>query len=210
MIIKNVEESITDETLNRLREMLQIKRKKFEDGLKAYTEIQAAIQNATERRDKICSAVDSITDKYKNFYQLRRRDKIFIEKYFLIMKDAFSGSVGKRNLSGDENALKETFCKIISKLHECGTYTIKATGERKHTFEISFTSKLLHTIDQNLPIWDSIVAEDHFKMSAGKEMTAEARWSAYKDYKDKFENYVNDENRGRILIELFDEKYGEI
>ena len=34
---------------------------------------------------------------------------------------------------------------------------------------MSFSSKILHTINHNLPIWDSIVTKDHFDIKAPAE-----------------------------------------
>ena len=132
MIIKNVEESITDETLNRLREMLQTRREMLEKGLKAYMKIQKCAESGGPINDEF-------KNNYTNFYKMtiRRPDEKFKNKYFKMM-DTFLHD--KSLLDNTEGAFKDT----ILGLYKCGINDNKATEEndREHTFEISFTSWL--------------------------------------------------------------------
>lgn len=197
-MIINVKESITDETLNRLREMLQIRREMLEKGLKAYMEIQKCAESGGPIND-------DFKETYTIFYKMnsRRPDETFKDRYFSILCEQLPDNT--------ECAFKY----IISELYECGIRSNKATGERDHASEICFTSKLLHTVDPNLPIWDGIVAKDHFGWKhktpeaktvedAAKE-AAELCWDAYSSYKKAFTDYMNCHSRGQRLIELFNE-----
>lgn len=207
MIIKNVEESITDETLNRLREMLQIRREMLETGLKTYIKIQKCAENGGPIND-------DFKKNYTIFYKMnsRRPDETFKDLYFSIL------DILIRDNPLPDNT-KDVFKHTISKLYEFGIRSNKATGERDHASEICFTSKLLHTVDPNLPIWDGIVAKDHFRWKhktpeaktvedAAKE-AAELCWDAYSSYKKAFTDYVNCHSRGQRLIELFNESCGD-
>lgn len=75
--------------------------------------------------------------------------------------------------------------------------------------ELSFTSKLAHTINNNLPIWDSIVATKHFgynKPNSSLSNVYTATINIYKAYQEDFYNYMKSPE-GKLLIDLFDEMF---
>ncbi len=123
---------------------------------------------------------------YKNFYKMSRRGHIFCEKYFLIME----------KLKNSKNINFETIFEEVYKI--------------KNTNEISFTSKMLHSINPKYPIWDSIVTKSHFKIyvpyyKANKKLLCEK----YSEYLLQFEEYKSS-NNGKTLIKLFNEKFPNI
>ena len=77
------------------------------------------------------------------------------------------------------------------------------------TYEMSFASKLLHTIDPLHPIWDSVVTGRHFEMKApyasskNRETTCCKR---YAEYEDKFYDYMSTDE-GCMIIHMFDERF---
>lgn len=77
--------------------------------------------------------------------------------------------------------------------------------------EISFSSKLIHVINPNRPIWDNNVAVQHFNMKVpGYNIEHTLRQKEiiklYHEYCSRFYEYV-DSSEGRTVIEMFDEKY---
>lgn len=82
---------------------------------------------------------DDYQNVYKVFYGLARMGKTFCENYFKEME----------RLKADKD--KTTFKTIFEAISK----------ERNET---SFASKMLHTFKPEFPIWDRIVATDHFGM----------------------------------------------
>lgn len=77
--------------------------------------------------------------------------------------------------------------------------------------EISFSSKLIHVINPNRPIWDNNVAVQHFGMKLpGHGVDGSIRQReivrAYHEYCSRFYEYV-DSSEGQTVIQLFNGKY---
>lgn len=77
--------------------------------------------------------------------------------------------------------------------------------------ELSFSSKLIHVINPNRPIWDNNVAVQHFGLKLpGYGVDSSTRQTeivrAYYEYCGRFYEYV-DSSEGQAVIRLFDEKY---
>lgn len=106
---------------------------------------------------------------YADYYGMTRRGKDFCKEYFKIME----------KLKGEINLDFET---VFDRVYDIA-----------HTDEVSFSSKMLHTINPDLPIWDSIVAEDHFGMKV----------RYYKAYLREFNKYKLSK-KGQYVIGLFD------
>ncbi len=127
-------------------------------------------------------------NNYKSFYRIARKGRTFCDQYFVIME----------NLKNIKNIDFETIFDQV--------YTIKNTNE------ISFSSKMLHSINSNFPIWDSIVTKGHFKINvpyykykANKNLLCEK----YIEYTSQFEQYKLS-NNGKMLINLFNKKFPNI
>lgn len=112
---------------------------------------------------------EGFRNKYADYYGMARRGKNFCCEYFKIME----------RLKGEINLDFET---VFDRVYEIA-----------HTDEVSFSSKMLHTINPDLPIWDSIVAEDHFGMKV----------RYYKAYLREFNKYKLSK-KGQYVIGLFD------
>ena len=85
---------------------------------------------------------------------------------------------------------------------------LKETGGR---LELSFSSKLIHVINPNRPIWDKIVAENHFKMKppgydGGKSARQKEIIKLYHEYCSRFYEYLDSTN-GQAILQLFNDKY---
>lgn len=103
---------------------------------------------------------------YSNFYTLdnRKLTPEFKLEYFRIMEE----------LKSNETNDLET---ILFKLHD-----IPLRGSFK--FHFSFASKLAHTLDENVPIWDSQIA----KMFSFKRPTGDDSAKIADDFIDQIEN----------------------
>lgn len=156
-----------------------LKKPKLVDGYKKYISIMSKIKETNIVLDL------QLQKEYKIFYGLKRYySPEFCNQYFTILQE-----------------LKNEEIDFIS--------VFKRVKNIKGSCEISFTSKLVHTINPNFPIWDSIVTKGHFKISApyyqikNKEQICCER---YEQYYSEFKNYMNTQE-GKILINKFDEAF---
>lgn len=77
--------------------------------------------------------------------------------------------------------------------------------------EISFSSKLIHIINPNRPIWDNNVAVQHFAMKLPSyDMDSSIRQKeivkVYHEYCSRFYEYL-DSSAGQAVLRLFNDKY---
>ena len=120
---------------------------------------------------------------YENFYTLGRYSKEFRRDYFAYMERC-----------------KET----VPSFEEALSYFLKYG-----TLEVSFSSKLVHTLDPEQPIWDKNVTDRHFgyKIPAyGTKDREKKILDRYKRYKRDFLNYVASDD-GKAVIRAFDEAF---
>lgn len=193
----DVKKDINNETEGKIRDILR--KPELVYGLNEYIKIQR-VANNTEKEFKN----DSIKD-YRNFYRMTNSwyHDDFINTYFSILND-LRGSYNKSNLEAN-------FKMILNRLHKCG---IKyKNGKINNRYEMSFTSKLLHTVDPILPIWDSVVATKHFGYSLPSKEEKDREndipalyYRKYDEYRKNFKEYIADDKKGKILIRLFKEK----
>lgn len=125
-------------------------------------------------------------EKFREFYQLRRfYSDEFVDGYFKVMEEL-------KNVP--DVSFEMAFPKVLG---ICGTY------------ELSFTSKLVHTINPDTLIWDKIVTGDHFKIKPpypGAKNRDKACIDRYKQYADSVRVYLASDE-GQMIIEAFDKKY---
>lgn len=79
----------------------------------------------------------------------------------------------------------------------------------KYTYELSFSSKLLHTLRPEWPIWDKIVGVDHFhyRTPSSKRSDVDVVFTErYEQYADTFGKYL-ESSEGHMLIKNFDEDF---
>lgn len=151
-------------------------------GIEKYTFLQNNLYRVNVANN------EEYKNNYKIFYRIARKGSSFCEQYFSIME----------NLKNIKNIDIKTIFDHV--------YTIKNTNE------ISFSSKMLHSINPNFPIWDSIVTKGHFKINvsyykykANKNLLCEK----YLEYTSQFEEYKLSDN-GKMLIDLFNKRYPNI
>ena len=78
----------------------------------------------------------------------------------------------------------------------------------QNTYEVSFSSKQLHTLNPRCLIWDSVVTGRHFgiKVPTSRENREEACSKRYEEYEEKFLKFLSSEE-GQLIIRLFDGKF---
>jgi len=89
--------------------------------------------------------------------------------------------------------------------------TLEYLKEAEGRLEISFSSKLIHIINPDRPIWDNNVSVQHFGMKLpGYNLDSATRQNeiikAYHEYCSRFYEY-RDSDEGQTVIGLFNEKY---
>ncbi len=122
---------------------------------------------------------------FRTFYQMRRfYSDEFARHYFLLLEQ----------LKYTQNISFEMAMERVK--HIQGTY------------EMSFASKLAHTINPTLPIWDSVVTK-HFGVRAPYSKSKDREQACckrYEEFKEMMYRYMKSEE-GREIIRQFDLKY---
>lgn len=129
------------------------------------------------------SSDESFQKTYENFYTLGRYPKEFRRDYFAYME------------RGKE--AKPSFEETLSYFLKYGT------------FEVSFSSKLVHTLNPEQPIWDRNVTDKHFghKIPAyGTKDREKKVLDRYGRYKRDFLKYMASDD-GKAVIRAFDKAF---
>lgn len=155
-------------------------------GLKRYKKIISDLYRYDVSQDK---------DYKKNFvaYYKVRRDKDWLDKYFKYLQD------NKQNKS---LTFEEVF-DFLSSIEHNTKYGKKCTEE------VSFSSKLLATINPEYPIWDSRVIK-FLEISVPKNSLdkKKAIIEAYQRLKESIEKFINTDE-GKKCIEEFDARFSD-
>lgn len=154
---------------------------KLAEGLKTYQYLMTSLHSTDVSRD------EAFQTAFRNFYQMRS-----------FYSDEFARS----------------YFKLMEKLKDYGPdMTFKIAFERvkhiQHTYEMSFSSKLAHTINPLLPIWDSVVTSGHFGIRppyAGHKDRENACCDKYTIFEDVFYDYMASDD-GIEIIHAFDQVF---
>ncbi|MST82492.1 hypothetical protein [Bilifractor porci] len=86
--------------------------------------------------------------------------------------------------------------------------TLEHLKQAEGQLELSFSSKLIAVINPKRPIWDKIVAVNHFGMvvPTDDDNRQERIVRLYHEYCSRYYEYIYS-NEGQTLIRLFDERY---
>jgi len=126
--------------------------------------------------------------KFNGFYRIRQKSEKFYNFYYFLFNSKLKTYIN--------------FEDILEQLYQV---------DKK--FESSFSSKLLHSVNPSLPIWDSIVLkklqlkipyQKNLKKNEKKEMIVEL----YRNISIFYENFLKTKE-GKDLLELFDSKIQE-
>lgn len=156
-----------------------LKKPDLKAGLKSYSSIMERIQKTDVSTDMEFQGI------FRDFYQMRRfYSDEFAKHYFKLMEEM-------------------KFCKEMR-----FSMAMERIKHIRNTYEMSFASKMTHTIDPLHPIWDRIVTKKHFGISAPtvKKERESACCKRYDAYEDKFYDYMASDE-GMMIIRLFDEQY---
>ena len=123
---------------------------------------------------------------FNDFFVMRSRKSEYYERFYLFLEQKKDKGV--------------TFEETLDYLKES-----------EGALELSFSSKLIHVINPNRPIWDKIVAENHFKMKppgydGGKSARQKEIIKLYHEYCSRFYEYLDSTN-GQAILQLFNDKY---
>jgi hypothetical protein len=127
---------------------------------------------------------------YRKFYQLNaaRLSEEFCEKYFSLLDECKSKSITSVEY-------------VINNLYE-----VPGNAKEVHAIHFSFATKLVHTVNPNLPIYDSMVSTFYFapevKYSWKKEQKIQACLRTYEFLQDEYKR-ITDENLLSESIEKF-------
>ena len=127
---------------------------------------------------------------YKNFYAVAHRPVNFVPAYF----NVFNKALNNPNIDK-----KDIFNRVCAIAGMC---------------EISYVSKILHNLDQNIPIFDSVVGNEHFGFDFNKirntkasfEENRDKAWDFYLKYKKHFESYMKSDE-AQAMVRLFDNTF---
>jgi hypothetical protein len=155
----------------------------IQEGVSKYIWIMKYIDDA-KLKNKDISKDEVFRKKFNGFYVMGRKTEKYYDFYYTLLNTKI------RNNSN--------FLEILEQL-----YTIQ------NNFESSFSSKLLHTMNPNFPIWDSIVMQnlDLIIKKYPKDST-EKKEAIIKQYEKLSNFYVKFilTPEGQVLINLFDDK----
>lgn len=152
-------------------------------------------------------ALNDAVKKYKSIMEVARKIDVSTDQYF--KKDFCNFYQLKRFYS---ERFRSEYLGIMQELKNDRDLSFKKTFERvrqiENTCEMSFSSKMLHTLDPSYPIWDSIVTEKHFGMKKPntKKNIVEKFSERYEEYVDMFYKYMKTEE-GKSLISVFDKSF---
>lgn len=162
-----------------------LKSNSFQKGLFKYLAIMNLLNETDVSLDRLFQR------KFNGFYRMRQRNSNFYNKYFIFMESHKKD----KNLSFSEIA----------------TYLFVTTNR----CEISFSSKLLATINPNMPVWDKIVALNHFGISISyyvpKKYNSRLDMiiDKYNQFYLAYLEYMNSDE-ANLIIKLFRELYPNI
>ena len=151
--------------------------------------------------------------------------EIGLKKYQYLMKNLHETDVSSskeyQNVFRDFYQMRhfysDEFAQHYFRLMEQMKYTKNMTFEMaiervkhiQYTYEISFSSKLTHTINPLHPIWDSVVTRKHFQIRAPYASVKDrekACCQKYTEFEEKFYNYMSSAD-GQELIVKFDQRF---
>ena len=123
---------------------------------------------------------------FNDFFVMRSRKSLYYDRFYSFMEEKKD-----KGVSFEE--------------------TLDYLKEAEERLELSFSSKLIHVINPNRPIWDNNVSVKHFGMKLpGYDKDDDIRRreivKLYHEYCSRFYEYL-DSDEGQTVVRLFNEKY---
>jgi hypothetical protein len=152
-------------------------------GLQKYLEIMALFLKVDVSKDR------DFQTKCNGFYKIRQRSPEFYQAYYTFLEKHKS----QKNVPA--------FTEVLEFLY------------RFDRLEVSFASKLLATLDPNLPVWDQYVLKNLKKNAPGwwlaKEKRIQRAGEIYTDIRHWYNDFIPGEE-GRKWIKWFDEQSPDV
>lgn len=127
---------------------------------------------------------DEFQRKFTGFYKIRRSKTLFLNKYYNLME----------SLKGNP----ATYSKIIKELNSF-----------KNTIEASFASKMLATLNSDMPVWDQYVLENiGIKVPQQYRKTISVCIGIYNEIVKWYKNFMNTQDAQEMLF-AFNKKFPE-
>ncbi|MDD3608083.1 MAG: hypothetical protein PHQ20_04850 [Candidatus Moranbacteria bacterium] len=167
-------EEIANEIWNKRKEILE---KIGQESIDVYLFLKKEFKKGNIKNNKVFQFV------FRSYYRL----------------DSAGLSEGIKNEYFDLMAQQVTnLKKILLEL-----YKIK-TLRNKNTVQFSFATKLLHTIDENNPIWDTeVVRVMKIKISGlGYKEKIESCYESYEKLKQRFEDLLVDKRSKKVIFQF--------
>ena len=158
----------------------------IEDSLELAYNLKTYIYISEEVHKSNFVASEEFKKAYNGFYKVRQKKQAWYDRYYSLMEQQAS-----------KNA---SFEDLLWKMFQVN-----------HSVEVSFVSKLMATVDPNLPIWDQYVIRNlgyEKKWQQSNKACAEQRIDLaaeiYEAIKQWYEKYICSEE-GRACIHAFDQ-----
>lgn len=157
-----------------------VQRQEIAQGLKKYEYLMNQLRKVDVSTDAEYQCA------YASFYRMKPfRSNDFLMAYFKYLERS----------KGEANLTFESAFPYIYRINS--------------SMEVSFCSKLIHTINPSQPIWDKVVATDHFhfkKPYPRCRKPIEKCIMRYIDYSNAFSTYL-ESDEGQKLIAIFDRQF---
>ena len=177
---------LTKEDKTKIDKCIQNSLQKIKDGIKEYCQIMGNI----DPDDK------SFRKRFNHFFRMMKRSQDMYNAFYEAFKDFKSSD---KTLS---------YIEILKRLKEKPP---KGTGQ----IEQSFASKMLHTINPAMPIWDRIVVKKQLKIKVPSyTKPPEKRLSdigeKYKHICNGYKLFIENAEKAEFFIEKFDQIYDSL
>ena len=158
----------------------------IEDSLELAYNLKTYIYISEEVHKNNFVASEKFKKAYNGFYRVRQKKQIWYDCYFSLMEQQASKH------ASFEDLLWEMF-------------------QVNHSIEVSFVSKLMATVDPNLPIWDQYVIRNlgyeklwQHSATASTEQRIDIAVKIYEAIKQCYKSYIDSEE-GKACIQAFDQ-----
>lgn len=157
----------------------------IEDSLELAFNLKTYTYMIEEIQNSTFTASEKFKKAYNGFYKVRQKNQFWYDSYYALMEQQ------KTKNASFEDLLWEMF-------------------QINHSIEVSFVSKLMATINPDLPIWDQYVIRNlgyekrwQRSASASTEQRINIAVEIYDAIKQWYENYIYSEE-GKACIQAFD------
>ena len=157
----------------------------IEDSLEIAFNLRTYIYISEEVRKKNFVASEEFKKAYNGFYRVRQKKQAWYNRYYSLMEQ--------------QSVKNASFYNLLWEMFQVN-----------HSVEVSFVSKLMATVNPNLPIWDQYVIRNlgyeklwQQSATASTEQRIDIAVKIYDAIMQWYENYIHSEE-GMACIQTFD------